>query len=500
MPAEDAIRLTGDKDGSSPEMSYYVLSKGYKLRGWKGLPFGLTHPEGRLTDFFDKEEYRVVYALDGRHDIDEDSLTENQKVLLQRLKDIRIAIPSDGNERLSPEQEYKSFPGMYKNSVQWSITGRCNYNCRHCFMSAPDYKGSDPTLEQCTGILDQLAENGINNISITGGEPLVSPHFYDILDEMVKRGMILDTIYSNGKLVDETLLDELEKRKMHPSFQISFDGTGWHDWLRGVEGAEKEAVRAFRLLQERGYNTTTSMCLHRHNIGDLRENVNLLASLGLSHIKMNVATPAGRWKNEKEHFISQDEAIQAVLDYIPQYVEDGMPVSVQFCTLIEFDTTRGKISIPSQKYGGSEESAKAYACGVVKTSMYISPRGRVLPCMTLGGTSIDPEFDSIFDKPLSDILSDSHYRDICLVKMGDCISNNGKCRDCEYRFACGAGCRACACGETGTDYKGIDEECCHFFKNGWYEKADKLIEKYKDRFNFNDIESNQGEHIPLPEC
>lgn len=102
--------------------------------------------------------------------------------------------------------------------------------------------------------------------------------------------------------------------------------------------------------------------------------------------------------------------------------------------------------------------------------------------MTLGGTAIDDLFESALEKPLSEILSDSHYRDTCLIKMGECIEHNERCRDCKYRLACGAGCRACACGETSTDYQGIDEEVCHFFKNGWYEKAREMVERYKDSF------------------
>ena len=73
--------------------------------------------------------------------------------------------------------------------------------------------------------------------------------------------------------------------------------------------------------------------------------------------------------------------------------------------------------------------------------------------MTMGGTVIDSRFESILEKDLSDILSDSHYRNICMVKMGDCITHNEKCRDCRYRLFCGAGCRACGCGETGTDQR-----------------------------------------------
>lgn len=461
-------------------MAYYILPKGFALRGWKGLPFALMYPNRSSVDFFNKEDYRVVYALDGRHDINGDELTDNQQKLLEHLINIKIALPTDGTQRLEPYQEYQNYPGIYKKNVQWSITGRCNYQCRHCFMSAPDYHGSDLPLDQCQHILDELADNGIYNISLTGGEPLVNPHFIDILDGMVERRLRLDTIYSNSELVNSALLDELEKRDMFPAFHMSFDGVRWHDWLRGVDGAEETVIAKFKLLHERGYQTSTSMCLHKHNIGDLRENVNLLASLGLVHVKMNVASPTGRWKNETEHFLTQDEANQAIIDYLPQYVADGIPISAQFCGFIDFNKERRKILIPYNKFGGNEGVERGYACGAVANGMYISPTGKVLPCMTLNETAIDPMFPSILETPLSEILSGSYYHDMSLLKMRACIDHNEKCRDCKYRLYCGAGCRACACGETSTDYLGIDQEVCEFYQNGWFERAMELKERYKD--------------------
>ena len=470
-------------------MSYYVLNEGFALRGWKGRPFGLGYPNPHYVDFFDKEDYEVIASMDGRHDINEDELTEGQRKTLKRLIESKIVSESDGTKHIEQYQEYKKYPAMYKRSATWSITGRCNYKCRHCFMSAPDYHGEDLNMEQCNRILDGIDECGIRSIALTGGEALVNSHFYEILDELEERYIILDTIYSNGLLINEKLFDELEKRKMHPAIHISFDGVGWHDWLRGVEGAEEIAIKAFKLAKERGYQTSASMCLHKHNISTLRETINLLASLGLVHLKMNVASPTGRWKNESEHFISQDEANQAILDYLPQYIEDGIPLSVQFCGFLEFDKEKKIITIPFRKFTGVAGADDAYACGAVKTSMYISPQGKILPCMSLGGTAIDSLFDSALEKPLSEILSDSYYRDMCLLKMKDCIEHNEKCRDCKYKLMCGAGCRACACGETSTDYLGIDEETCLFYKHGWYEIAKETIEKYKDCFPKDDSDN-----------
>ena len=88
-------------------MTYYILNKGFELRGWDGLPFGLRYPNPHYTDFFFFLYYRVVYALYGRHDIDEEKLTERQKALLDHLKKMEIALAATGEERLEPHQEYK---------------------------------------------------------------------------------------------------------------------------------------------------------------------------------------------------------------------------------------------------------------------------------------------------------------------------------------------------------------------------------------------------------
>ena len=463
-------------------MAYYLLRKGYELCGWEGMPFGLRYPDPQHVDFFDRDEYRLVYALDGRHDIVEDNLSPAQKDLLNRLKEQHIAVPSGGEERLEPRQEYRRYPALYKKAVNWSVTGRCNYRCRHCFMSAPDYRGKDLSLAECRHILDELLSCGIRVVQLTGGEPLIHPCLTDLLDEIRQRDILLQVIHSNGRLVDEKLLDELDRRQMRPAFHLSFDGAGRHDWLRSVDGAEEAVIRAFRLLHERGFQTAVSMCLHRHNIGVLKESVDMLASLGVRHLKMAVARPEGRWKRETANYLTQDEANEAILAYLPQYVADGMPVSAQFCGLLDFDREKRIIRIPSAKFSGQPGEERVFACRAVRNNMYISASGRVLPCMSMCGTAMEPMFESVLEKPLTEILTDSFYREMSRLPMGSCIGHNERCSACGYRLLCGAGCRACACAGTGNDYLGIDEEVCHFFRNGWYEKAKEAAEKYRDSF------------------
>ncbi|WP_289466325.1 radical SAM protein, partial [Klebsiella pneumoniae] len=70
----------------------------------------------------------------------------------------------------------------YIRTAHWSITGRCNYRCKHCYMSAPDAKLGELSHETIMSIVQQLIDCGIYQVSLTGGEPLVRKDFMEIVD------------------------------------------------------------------------------------------------------------------------------------------------------------------------------------------------------------------------------------------------------------------------------------------------------------------------------
>ena len=59
--------------------------------------------------------------------------------------------------------------------------------------------------------------------------------------------MVIGKIYTNGWLLNEEVLDQFASRGMKPQISVSFDGVGWHDWMRGIQGAEERTLNALRL-------------------------------------------------------------------------------------------------------------------------------------------------------------------------------------------------------------------------------------------------------------
>ena len=117
--------------------------------------------------------------------------------------------------------------------MNWMITGRCNYNCLHCFNAVDNAPlASEFTLEEGERLIEQAAECGINAFTVTGGEPMCHRHFFDFVESIHRHGMFVEELNTNGFYVNQEALDRLKAIGCDPLMKISFDGLGHHDWLR----------------------------------------------------------------------------------------------------------------------------------------------------------------------------------------------------------------------------------------------------------------------------
>jgi radical SAM protein with 4Fe4S-binding SPASM domain len=457
------------------------LNKDYALRGWQKLPFALFTPHHRVT-FLNRDNFEALRYCDG--EIGLEHIPTRLHPLIEELAAGGVISASAPGDRLDEWQEYRRFDSRFMRTAHWSITGKCNYRCRHCYMSAPDAKYGQFSTEKCLDIADEIAGCGIREVSITGGEPLVRKDFWQIIDRLLAHRIRITTVYSNGKLVTPELLDGFDERGIRPEFNMSFDGVGFHDWLRGVKGAEKEVNRAFALCHERGFPLGAELALHQRNKATLRESINHLAALGVAHIKTNPAGKTGAWaENAGEDDLSLDEALEVYLDYIPHYYEDGQPMTIMLSGAFYAKKGDPKFWIPAQKYRGSgtangaSDNANASAnlearcvCGHARQVMYIAADGKVLPCMSLSGMDIQQDFPGLEQMSLTQCLSDSYYMNFIDTRLSAYLEHNERCRQCEQRLVCGAGCRAAALMDHPGDIMAPDEGFCLILRGGFAER------------------------------
>ena len=338
---------------------YYRLKDEFRLRGWELLPTGIVRRLSGDVDFLPPAVYRALQKACGSLPVGSVLFSAEERKMLAELCEAGILEKSEVPAPLSDAQKYRAYPNRFLYSVHWAITGNCNCRCRHCYMSAPTRtealvraqaqeapllrppsgKVNEPTLSDCLDVVRQMEAAGVRTVSLTGGEALLRRDFFAIVDSLIDADILIVTVMSNGLLVNEKTLDEFERRGLRPEFNMSFDGVGCHDWLRGVPGAEQAVLRASSLCKERGFPTGAEYCLHKGNLSALRESVKLLGELGCQTVKVNRLNVEGEALGIADYAITRDEEFQTYLDYIPQFYEDGAPLSLMLSGFFHGDGT-----------------------------------------------------------------------------------------------------------------------------------------------------------------
>ena len=450
---------------------YYRLKEPWAFRGWGRSPFALQAQYGETKhdrpNFLSKEPFLELLYCNGEEDVDIDAFSERgQRVIRELLAHEGMEESVEPMEPLKPWQRYHVYPSRYAENVHWSITGKCNFNCRHCLVSAPDAHHPQLPLDDCLRIVDEMAMCGIKRTDITGGEPLTRKDFEEIVKALSERGIDIGVLFTNASLLTADTLDMLERYHQYPTYQLSFDGLGHHDWLRGVPGAEEQADAAFRLLRDRGLPVIVAMCIHRGNKDSLRATANYLASYDVRALRLNAPQELGVWKRYAEEYaLSEDEAWEVYSAYITDYFADGMPLDIELdgyfsCKKGETDY---KVSYVHHARPDSDWSKIPY-CESMRYNIYIGPEGRLAPCMGFSDTALGERFPSVLEHHLGELTLKGYYFDVVQTKIADLLARNPECAACEYLPVCCGGCMVQGITDDG-DYLIPDTRCCYFHKH-----------------------------------
>ncbi|MBI2440493.1 MAG: radical SAM protein [Lentisphaerae bacterium] len=162
--------------------------------------------------------------------------------------------------------------------IAWQINAECNLNCFHCCeeagMAFPDQMSKAQMLDLCA----QIVKAQIPYVALSGGEPLICPHFWDVL-EYLRKNNVSVKIETNGEFIDEKVARRLGALTLR-SVQISMDGATAksHEALR-ERGNWQKVIRACKLLRDTSANIEIVFVPTRFNIHEVGEAVDLAASL-----------------------------------------------------------------------------------------------------------------------------------------------------------------------------------------------------------------------------
>lgn len=125
---------------------------------------------------------------------------------------------------------------------------RCNLNCFGCYAWEYD-KSKELTREEVSDTIRQAKEEmGVYFITISGGEPTIWPHLFDILEE---HDDVFFQIYTHGMNIDDAMAKKMaDFGNVHPA--ISIEGGPRETNERRGEGAYDKILASMDRLKKEG--------------------------------------------------------------------------------------------------------------------------------------------------------------------------------------------------------------------------------------------------------
>jgi radical SAM protein with 4Fe4S-binding SPASM domain len=484
---------------------YAKLKRDWSLRGWSDVPMVLSNCITGEVRQLNQKGFYVAESCDGNSDFDSLAYLPEHHAVLDELIKEGIAEACQDGDSIEPIQKYRKAENPCLRGIHWCVTGLCNLNCRHCYMESPSKRYGELPFEDMVRLVEQFERANVLQVSLTGGEPFLRKDILDIVALLAEKRIHLNQIYSNGLLITDNHLHIIKKLGFSPGFQISFDGVGAHDHMRGVKGIEARVIMAIRRVRAAGFPVVVATSIDRTNIDRLHETYTLMKDLAVHSWRISSPQKTGNWRGATTN-VSMDKEMSMFLPLLERWSLDGKPFYIQLGGFFRGGPTpieeapihnppklKGTVPIRSaaastryRSQPGSLESKPSmngqetpnytpenYDCASCRERLNLLPDGTLFPCPAYVDSTMQERMPNLLREDLSKVWAKSFLREIADMKKKDLFAKNPECAVCELFAKCGLGCRASALTETG-DLMAKDPISCELWKNGYKKRFEEL--------------------------
>jgi MoaA/NifB/PqqE/SkfB family radical SAM enzyme len=174
--------------------------------------------------------------------------------------------------------------------VHLELLAACNLTCTHCSATPLPRKGR-LTLPELDTLFRDLAAMGSFRLSLTGGEVLMRPDLFEVVDTALSRGL-QPRLTTNGLLLDEELARQLGRR---PGLRVNVSLEGAtaasNDAVRG-EGTFERVLQRLALLREHA-RFTLAFTVTADNHGEVEACAALAQRVGAASAVFRPLYPVG---------------------------------------------------------------------------------------------------------------------------------------------------------------------------------------------------------------
>lgn len=181
--------------------------------------------------------------------------------------------------------------------IKIELTYRCPLSCIHCSSdSVPDLlDAGEMSIEKCILIIDEAARMGVDEISFSGGEPLLWEGLLDVVEVASVRIKNV-CIYSSGNIQNiGSALSKLKQKGLTKLiFSVYSHEATDHERITRIRGSFDLTKYAMKVAQELDIRTELHFVALKQNYQHLTQIAELGKAYGISKISVLRFVPQGR--------------------------------------------------------------------------------------------------------------------------------------------------------------------------------------------------------------
>ena len=315
-------------------------------------------------------------------------------------------------------EEVSRFLSAEVFTLQWHLTQACDLHCKHCY----DRSDRAPLpLARGLAVLDELlafcqSRQVRGQVSFSGGNPLLYPHFLELYQAAVARGF---TVAILGNATSPERLQPLLAIRKPAFYQVSLEGLAEHnDFIRG-QGYFARVMEFLDLLREQEIYSMVMLTLTKGNMAQVLPLAELLRDRADLFVFNRLAMVG-------EGSLLESVPVAEYREFLAKYLAAGQENPSLGLKDNLFNLLRAEKGEPL--LGG----CAGFGCGAAFNFVSLLPDGEVHACR---------KFPSLIGNLFAQSLAEIYDAQAARRYRAGCLA----CRDCRLRPACG-GCLAVSHG------------------------------------------------------
>ncbi len=316
--------------------------------------------------------------------------------------------------------------------VVWELTLQCDLACVHCGSRAGSARAAELSTEECHSVIAQLAELGVREVTLIGGEVYLRDDWARIASRIVQSGMQC-TLVTGALALDPARVHAAEDAGV-ASIGISIDGLErTHDAQRGLRGSWRAALNAAERVAHSAMRLTTNSQINRLSATEIPALARLLRDAGSCAWQVQLTVPMGRAADRPQLLVQPPELpdVFALLVFAKDHVLAPAGVALVPGNNIGYFSPLEQ----ELRYGGTQ-GAHWTACAAGRWVLGLEADGRLKGCPSLA-TEVFAG-GNVRQTPVRELVEAS----VALTHIGQRTRADlwGYCRDCHYADVCLGGC------------------------------------------------------------